>query len=280
MNRLIIEEENEFECKGVYELDISADGQFVEELSKILKNHDGSKIDHVIIAANSASHKIRLRKSSTRTNVTRRYLTKDFRVLNFREFANVLRTLLKSIPRSTFMLTCLASDRLECVPKKKYEKIYKEGCQIGFGFNTTKVFKSVGDDTDEFFERIKFENISPNTQFTGSFSTSDDRVYFTKWDEKSQVYTFHLSMASNEDELLSANQAGTQKLSATKLPHFKYETTVSKNEQNYELSVCYRKTYIIRDKIMTSTSRMIGKKEYYKIFKNLRKKCGRQNHNQ
>ena len=73
------------------------------------------------------------------------------------------------------MITRMESKRLECVQKEYYEKLYNEGGQITYKtpfyspekfyyknsyYKTLQVYKSIGDDIDDFYDRIQMKNIN------------------------------------------------------------------------------------------------------------------------
>ena len=64
------------------------------------------------------------------------------------------------------LITRIKSERLQCVQKEQYKKLYKEasneGAKIKYDKNTTLlVYKSIGDDIDDFYDRIKMNGREP-----------------------------------------------------------------------------------------------------------------------
>ena len=223
MNRFIIEEQIQIECNGVYEF--SEGKQVKEKLPIILKKLLLWRPIHVLIADEHIASW----------------------AVNQRRFRRDLKAVLDSVLNSNLMLTCLSSERLRIVQKEEYDKFYREGGRIEVESNVPELYKSIGDDVEEFFQRMKLNQILPILPYKGLPLLSEvfieDADSLAKWNETSQVRTFHLSMLSNEEEQLYLNRR-----SLGKWPEFMYETTISQDEQNYALSVCYRKTYIIHNK--------------------------------
>ena len=76
-------------------------------------------------------------------------------------------------------------------------------------------------DIEDFYNRIKISKISRSISDLTSFHAPP-------------VTTFHLSSLSDEDE---KNYNSTQNL-------YKVQSILAKDQQNYALSVCFRKTFI------------------------------------
>ena len=149
---------------------------------------------------------------------------------------------LKLIPKCKTVITTLQSDRIECIQKEKYEQYLKGSVKIQVDKNkTVKAKKSVGDDIEDFLEEMKFEKRKSQITLLQS------------------VQTFHLSMLSDGEENkmkptdpsvgtlrdLTIGNDGLRNVLPPitwKYKNFKNRTKLSKNEQNYALSVCYRST--------------------------------------
>ena len=134
------------------------------------------------------------------------------------------------------LITRIVSERLECVQKEQYEKFYKEasneGASIKYEENKTLlVYKSIGDDIEDFYDRIKMNKIN----FTDKRLVRDNGIDFRFLNNLLQhshsVKTFHLSMLSDKEE-------------KERLVNFKNETKLSKKEANYALSVGFRKSFL------------------------------------
>ena len=196
LNRFVIDEENQFECDGVFGLDDLSTQDILRDKS------------HVFIAA-------------------------DFVLASNRR---ILRTTMK--PRSiNLMITCLGSERLECVQKREHEKFYRGEGQIKYyhPYNGSpsilNVRESIGDEIEDFFQHIKKKTIDLNLK---RLSRSDLRERL-----ENAVKNFHLSMLTEEKQ----NEMLIQKNFDKKFPDFKNETILSEKEHNYALSVCFRKTF-------------------------------------
>ena len=205
LNRMLIEEESQFECYGVHEI------QTPEIISNLLLNLN---VGHIIIAADKYYRKIFFEALSTTANYT---------------------------------LTIIESERLECVQNEKVKKVYKESKEMMYEKSAIlKAYKPTGDDVDDLFERIKRDEIKPNhlypyfeekPRFLGMFSAPwvDD---FSGFGETGSC-TYHISMLSEDDEKY-----------LTSIParnHFKMKMKLSKVKTNFALSICSRKTYLLRD---------------------------------
>ena len=153
--------------------------------------------------------------------------------------------------KNKIIITKLCSVRTECFQLEKYKKFCKEGGNIRVGsYHTAKIKRSVGDDIEDFVEQMEWEKRSICSQKKGI-------------NEKN--ITFHLSLLSDKEEkkMLASRKHAVKKemrqlrnISASIMQYptvrerltwnyenFKYETRLSENEQNYALSVCYRKSF-------------------------------------
>ena len=153
---------------------------------------------------------------------------------------------------SGLIISCIESERLECVTKDKAENFHNGGLvTFDSGYTFRKAHNSIGDDIEMFYQFIITEKLVPN------FDKPLCNKSYSK-DHESTVATFNLSMLSDDDEnrMLSQNKVQTNirmrvrnNLGTTLSTHqqysgFKFKTSISKEEQNYALSVCYRRTVI------------------------------------
>ena len=266
LNRMIIEEESQFECDGVYETD-SEIGQKCT-LNRISK--PDSNAHHIIIAAEPSSfEKFFFRWWGTLPESYRTYG-------NFFGFMNASGSDMIHVDRNSYqggintslrnsnvMITLLESERLKCVENEKAKRFYREGGQIENESETLKDFPladayptiethtSIGDDAENFFERIVQGRIVPNNldinrPFIGEL---DDFFYGlwatqTYWNKKQYIHAFHLSMLSDDEEkYLNSSEASLYGV-------FKFRTIMDKNATNFSLSVCLRKTFILQGEIL------------------------------
>ena len=213
LNRFLIEEDTQFECDGIHllsknDLWADADSYLSNHIKRLAddrnQNQSGPSILHFIIA-----------------DYPRRVAPREplYMLDEVKRDAKVVVNL---------MVTVISSERLECVQKERYEKFYKEGDNIKYDFKkfsyNFSVYKSVGDDMEDFLHRNK----------TGILPTYK-KATFEESNMKSSLKTFHLSMISDDDE---------KQMILKKFSNFKLPTTCLKNEQNFALSICFRKTWI------------------------------------
>jgi len=150
-------------------------------------------------------------------------------------------------PKLKIIITKLRSDRAECIPKDKLEQFYKEGGNIKVDKNDIiKAERSVGDEIEEFYEEMKFGILFKLTKIKNELNYN--------------FITFHLSLLSGEEEQkmdpiepsvgtaedLRIGSDGLRNIPPPiiwKFQNFKSKTRLSKNENNYALSVCHRKTF-------------------------------------
>ena len=149
--------------------------------------------------------------------------------------------------KNKIIITKLCSVRTECFQLEKYRKFCKEGGNIRVGsYHTAKIKRSVGDDIEDFVEQMESEKRSIGSEMK---------------DMTEKNITFHLSLLSDKEEkkMFAPRKDAIKKEMWRKPPNimrnpmvrerltwnyenFKYETTLSENENNYALSVCYRKS--------------------------------------
>ena len=210
LNRFIIEEETQFECNGVFELD-----QMGSQIKIPLWNRamDQSSEFHVFIAAGFS-------------------LVGHFRI----------QRLLFHLRSRNGMITCIGSERLESVQKEEYENFYKEKGRVRYKqrydqFLVFDVRESIGNGIEDFFQLVKTKEITVHSTNIKRFCWG----FESKYSLGRPVTHFHLSMLTEEKQ----NEIITQKRnSGRKCPDFKNDTKLSEKEHNYALSICFRKTAI------------------------------------
>ena len=262
LNRMLIEEESQFECDGVYETDSKTGIR--RTLDIISKQQSDSNTSHIIIAAEP----ILMRKffdswwgkpAISVSHIDGSPYHGDPALRNFNG-----------------MITFLQTERLKCVQKEDVKRFYREGGQIKRNIKkkskkrfakyyrglsgkvlydhvtiALEAHKSTGDDTEDFFQRIAQNLIVPNyldknPAFVGELDDFFFGLWTTRphWNNKQYVHTFHFSMLSEEEEkYLNASKAN-------KDGHFKFRTRLHKSEMNFSFSVCLRKTFVLQGKIL------------------------------
>ena len=208
VNRFLVEEESQFECDGVFELDGNA--SFRRNVRKInLKSGDAQSKLHVVISADLES-----------------IIPYLIPIGRFKS--------------TNLMITRIWSERLECVQKEEYEKFYEEKGTIQYDpidkFHYI-VRQSIGNAIEDFFQVITMKRMvyNPKTPYYDLFSFFHDGIA-----HDNVVTNFHISMLTDVKE----NEMLIQRNSGRKCPDFKYDTKLSENVQNYALSICFRKTCI------------------------------------
>ena len=255
LNRMLIEEESQFECDGVYEIDSQFDHKCM--LHKISKQQSDSITRHIILAGEPLSFQYF-------------FVCWWDRIPGFK-VSHADRNRYQADPalqNLNVMVTLLESERLECVQKQKAKRFYSEGGQIRNVINESmyghsrfsndpslilEVHKSTGDDIEDFFKRIEEGQIVPNYLdknlprlgevddfFSGLWETR------THWNEKQYVHNFHLSMLTEEEE---NSLKSRECLNA----HFKFKTILHQHEMNFSLSVCLRRTFILQGEFLYGT---------------------------
>ena len=214
LNRFLIDEDVQFECFGVYDDDFYYNIPLLEMLKNI--SADKSVTGHVIIAADMTKY-----ISWTRHKSVCEVQCED------------------SIVDSNMMVSCIESERLECFQKENYENFFNGGMVISFdsGYNFQQANNSIGDDIEVFYEQIITGKLVPDYQ------KQLCKASYNK-NHKSTVASFHLSMLSDDEE--NKMHADNRNFVSIRRRYscFKFKTLISKHEQNYALSVCYRRTTI------------------------------------
>ena len=161
---------------------------------------------------------------------------------NVKSCDKILCSELKSIPH---LITRIGSERLKCIQKQQYKDIYRFGGRISTK-TPSDVDKSIGDDVEDFYNRIKTNAINICMQYSifdqmtlpnqiSSLAPLSDSI--------STVRTFHVSMLTDKEE--SEMSLGTNLTRLGRIKFFKNRTALSKHEQNYALSLCARRTFFL-----------------------------------
>ena len=167
------------------------------------------------------------------------------------------RSILNNVKNLPTMMTHIKSERLECVQKEQYTKLYNEalneGAQIKYktvpkSYNgmfslpnkilPVLVYKSIGDDIDDFYDRIKMNKINFTNERLLTSSDIQVQSLSNLLQTPHSVKTFHLSMLSDEEE----KKMHSEETGYRKFDNFKKYTKLSKKEQNYALSLCARRS--------------------------------------
>ena len=237
LNRLLIDEEIGNECIGIYK-----SNQLVPSPKEVIGDDElDSSIIHLIVAHNEYE------RSSYNESII------DHTGMN--SIMHHIKTptwVTSTDAKSEIIITKLCSVRTECVQPEKYKKFCKEGGNIRVEpYQTVKVERSVGDDIEEFVEQMELVK---------------RLIKYQKKKINEKVITFHLSLLTDKEEKkmlasleprkdamekemwrksanIMRNPLVRERLT-WKYENFKYETRLSKNEPNYALSVCYRKSFI------------------------------------
>ena len=213
LNRFLIEEDIQFECAGVVEHKRDMDTNMKRNIERdLMKN-----LERISSESNSIGHLV----FSTDLEYSSTY------------------SIFENIKNLTMMMTRINSERLECVQKEQYNKLHtdasNEGGQIKYGNNTVLVYTSIGDDIDDFYDRIKMNKIN--------FADKRNFLDYTDFQAgclnnllqaRHSVKTFNLSTLSEEEKSVNV----------------KHETKLSKKENKYALSLGARKTLLCMSKAM------------------------------
>ena len=194
LNRFIIEEDMQFECNGVMSFSKNQFKRFHEKHLEIL---------HLIIAdVFGLKHESMLTMDSSHA-----FSVEFLHLLNLPEDKEII-------------ISRIGRERLECIQKEQYQKFYKEGGQVKIhtGYLTVKIdpewktelYKSIGDDIEDFYNRIKMNEI--NLIINQTYETINDcwkkmiksislnNSYLDSSDSKLIVRSFHLSMLTDQEE--------------------------------------------------------------------------------
>ena len=211
LNRFLIEEDTQFECAAVVEILESSLEDVFEYLQKSFNRFSNKSnsdfICHLIISF-------------------------DFFPNSSQSFETFIHRF-EIFPDISYLITRIGSERIECVQKENYEKLYNKGGQVKCnGVEAFEVNQSLGNDIDYFYDRIKMEK---NNVVNREHTISD---FFRDISSIFPVQTFHLSMLTDEDGKKLQSEDNDNR----KRDYFLNKTTLSNKEQNYSLSICMRKT--------------------------------------
>ena len=232
-----------FECYGVLDglIPNSDSALFSKFILERIAKAKSETIIHVIISANFGS---------------------KVNPWHIREHDNRLLKYLNSIwdISAEIMITRIGSERLECVQKEQYRKFYRNGGQIKTTVKDsgnwadveyeTWVDKSVGDDIEDFYNRIKMKKIALDC-VSRTFERFESIISLLDPSKPSvSVRTFHLSMLTDQEESEMHSRGRKYENGYARFEHFKNKTTFLNNEQNFALSLCARKSnYITKDNL-------------------------------
>ena len=141
INRFVIEEESQFECDGVFRVDAAP---------------PGPPIHHDVIA--------QLNHRALPTTYGNNLLQLEFHVFISADFS--LRSHLKvlshlhGLRQNELMVTCIGSQRLECIQKEECEVFYNEKGRVRYSSDAMlhtvlDVQKSIGYGVEDFFQLIQ-----------------------------------------------------------------------------------------------------------------------------
>ena len=229
LNRFIIEEDNQFECNAIIAN---------ENLANFDCEHCDSKeaIFHCIFAYDYE-------------------LEFNFADLSFDKW---VMSIMKS--PEEIMISRVSGQRWDCVQKENYQKFYREGGQVntttfwrpesGVHKYKTGVYKSIGDDIEDFYNRIKMKKVKLINQTYGTTNECWQKIIASialnpSSSLKFVVRSFHLSMLTEQEESEICS-IGTKYIGGHQRSQFRNKTAISRNSLNFALSFCSRKTYYIQ----------------------------------
>ena len=213
LNRFLIEEDIQFECFGIYDEEFTYNRlvPFLNMLKTVSNDEPDCITGHVIIADDISKY------------------------IPWNRCKAVCE---HSILDSSLIITRIESERLECVQKEKYKNFYTGGLvSYDSGYNFQQAYKSIGDDIEVLFQLIASGKMTANYQRPLRNSASDRFHECT-------VATFRLSMLSDDEEAKMQSNGNNLVTGNRRYPGFKFKTSFSRNEHNYALSVCHRRTLI------------------------------------
>ena len=237
VNRFVIEEESQFECRGVHGLGAL---KIFKEVPNPWPTKPSISTNTLKPDAISIPDRFGYSLPSRISEKLHILISVDLRgFMRLLKITNRLKELLKQFDEPDHMVTVIGSERLTCVLKEEYDKFYKGEGQIRhglFSLGPPRYFVSrecIGDEIEDFFQRIKMKHMAVNPIKIRS-------THHLFIDPKNAVRNFHISMLTEEKQ----NEMLIQQNSGSEFPDFRNDTKLSKNEQNYALSICFRNTYI------------------------------------
>lgn len=195
LNRLLIDEETQHECSGVFEdYYLSLSPSMKQNLKKQLKRIPYVNLESTLVHVISAARPWNIAWD----NVSLNHISQ-------------LRNLFES--HFNLVITRLWSERIECVSfnKEEFEMFHKKGAEIRVDYDTLQAKTSVGNDIERFNKQMMI--------------LKQDQFPLIELDP---TITFHLSLISHKEKIKTETQNSKQ--------------TWSEDKNNYELSVCFRKT--------------------------------------
>ena len=198
MNVFIIEEESQFECDGVFDLEDTPSKRYNPLLRRLHAEKSDQNLQMHLILASHRHMPI---------------------LQNFYE-----------VPKENLMVTCIGSERLECVNGEICDKLNKEGGFIKYQqqsrFRSVEVETSIGDDIEIFVNLIKLKQYAQ--EIDNTFFRYFPHIISPEWFANA-VNTFHIALFDEE-------QRNRKRLV------FKHKTRTVTSENNFALSICFRRT--------------------------------------
>ena len=235
INRFIIEEDAQSECYGVVYLS----KEF--EVKKEVEKEGHSMTDLLSSLVSNFLEKIF--KSQSDKTTLHIVLSIEYGLVDR------LDRIINSIwtTSSEIMITRLKSERLVCVQKEEFERFHREGGRIksidGTFIYEELVNKTIGDDIEDFYNRIQLNEIYlKNKELVHSNLIA---ALWSLWEYR--LGRFHLSLLT-EQRVRRMFHQGTEFVDGEyygNFDYFKHETILLKNDQNFALSCCSRKSFYL-----------------------------------
>ena len=263
LNRFLIEEDTQFECAEIVEWKLGSSWEnSVQDLEKkfikLSKKSNSDFIRHLFLSMDIFPNQ---KLSNILTDQPFKSLIKGLRT-----FSDTSHMITRIASRR---LECVQKEHYECIQKEAYEKLYRERDKIEYNeLRTDEVHQSIGNDIDDFYDRIKMNEInfvdrklrkSPNSVKTfhlSMLSDQEEKKMYRSFQASSSVYEISedYNRVNSEDYSGENFQEHLNKSSrfyyeehsehfGGRFENFKNVTAVSKKETNYALSLCARKTF-------------------------------------
>ena len=166
LNRFLVEEECQFECEGVFELDYSSTPPFMRDLEIKMREKHEKRIEAEFESGDTSTgwQSTTGWQSATDVNPELHIFISDFSLTNIQILITTNPFLFKNP-----MITFVGSETLECVQKEEYEKFYRGRGRIRYASNQItsygrlfifNVRKSIGDGIENFFQLMKMKMIA------------------------------------------------------------------------------------------------------------------------
>ena len=251
---MLIEEDMQFECYGIMDCTSqshrgSGIWRILEELTglfpssnaileKIMNDQSDRTISHLIFSADFAKNFHGIMDHGPNEYIDG---------ANHVDIECCNKIACAELTSTPLMITRIGSERLQCIQKQQSKDIYRYGGRFGPWYqhgtmvpawfdSEADVGKSIGDDIEDFYNRIKTNEINICMQYSKLDKvTLTDQIssLYPYNNSVSTVRTFHVSMLTDKQE----NEMSSE--------FFKDETSLSKDEQNYALSLCARRTFFL-----------------------------------